>query len=316
MEGESSLSPLRVVRAALLSNLVIALIKFIAASATGSTALLAEGFHSVADGANQGLLLVGIKLSRRPPDPEHPFGHGKERYFWAFVVSVFIFIIGAFFSVFEGIHKVLSPAPLAHTRWGYLVLLASGICEFCSWRVAYSELRPFIKRWGLFRTLKDSKSPGVFIAFLEDSAAMMGLLLAFMGILLTELTGRSLFDGLASISIGILLGLIAFFVSYETKSLLIGEAVSPEELDKLREAILRVPEVQEVIDILTMHLGPDDVLVNLNVNFADGLTTDQVEEAIDKVEKAIQEALPSVKRIFVEAESIRKPIRREFTEIP
>lgn len=306
MEGDSTQSSLRVIKLALFANLSIALIKFVTSFITGSTALLAEAVHSLADGANQGFLLVGIRLSRRPPDPEHPFGHSKERYFWAFVVSIFIFIVGAFFSVYEGIHKIKDPTPLERTFWGYAVILSAAFFESLALRAAYANLKPHIKSKGLFCALRESKTPGIFIAFLEDSAALLGLALAFLGLLLTQLTGNPVFDGLASVAIGVLLGFIALFISSETKSLLIGEAVSREELERIREAIRAVPEVQEVIDVLTMHLGPDDVLVNLNVNFVDGLTTDQVEEAIDKVEKAVQEVLPSVKKIFVEAESLRR----------
>ncbi|RLA94713.1 MAG: cation transporter, partial [Deltaproteobacteria bacterium] len=154
--------------------------------------------------------------------------------------------------------------------------------------------------------IRESKAPAIFIVFLEDTSAMMGLFIAFWGILLSNLLDSPLFDGVASVIIGALLAAVALLVSYETRSLLIGEGISREDLQKIRRAIASVPEVQEVMEILTMHLAPDDVLVNLNINFADGLTTDQVEEAIDKVERAVQQALPSVKRIFVEAESLKK----------
>lgn len=306
MEGDSAQSSLRVIRLALFANLAIALIKFATAYITDSSALLAEAVHSLADGANQGLLLVGIKLSRRPPDPEHPFGHGKERYFWAFVVSLFIFVLGGVVSVYEGIHRMKDLTPLSRTLWGYGVILSAAFFESLALRAAFANMKPSIRRKGLFWALRESKTPGIFIAFLEDSAALLGLFLAFLGLLLTQITGNPVFDGLASVAIGVLLGFIALFISFETKSLLIGEAVSQEELERIKKAIKSVPEVQEVIDVLTMHLGPDDVLVNLNINFVDGLTTDQVEEAIDKVEKAVQEVVPSVKRIFVEAESPRR----------
>ncbi len=306
MEGESAAGCQRVVRAAFLANFLIAVTKFAVAVLTGSTALLAEGFHSLADTANQLFLLLGLKLSRRPPDQKHPFGYGKEGYFWAFVVSISILVVGATFSIYEGIAKILRPTSLSHEEWAYLVLFLSGMFEFYAWRMALGELRPLIKKQGVFGAIRESKAPATFIVFLEDTSAMIGLLMAFVGILLSNLLERPIFDGIASVAIGGLLAVVALVVSYETRSLLIGEAISPEELKRLREAIAKVPEVQEVMDVLTMHLAPDDVLVNLNINFADDLTTDQVEEAIDRVERAVQQALPSVKRIFVEAESLRK----------
>lgn len=306
MEGESSIGSRRVAQAAFLANSLIAILKFTVAVLTGSTALLAEGFHSLADTANQLFLLIGLRLSSRPPDLKHPFGYGKEGYFWAFVVSISILVVGATFSIHEGVQKVLQPTPLAHEGWAYLVLLLSGSFEFYAWRAALKELRPSIKKQGVLGAIRESKAPAIFIVFLEDTSAMIGLFIAFWGILLSNLLDNPLFDGVASVIIGALLAAVALLVSYETRSLLIGEGISKEDLQKVRKAIASVPEVQEVMDILTMHLAPDDVLVNLNINFADGLTTDQVEEAIDKVERAVQQALPSVKRIFVEAESLKK----------
>ncbi|RLA81769.1 MAG: cation transporter [Deltaproteobacteria bacterium] len=306
MDPDSSVNPKRVVVAALVGDAIITLMKFGIAFYINSTALLAEGFHSLADTANQVLLLLGLSLSSRPADSSHPFGYGKEAYFWAFVVSVSILTIGATFSVYEGIDKILHLEPLRHHGWGYLIIALSFVFESYSWWLAYRSLRGALVKKGFFRTIRESKSPATFIVFLEDSAAMIGLLVAFGGILLAKVLQNPLFDGVASIAIGILLALVALFVSRETRSLLIGEAVSREDLNKIKEAISSVPEVKEVMEILTMHLAPDDILVNLNINFVDDLTTDQVEEAIDKVERAIQKALPSVRKIFVEAESLRR----------
>ncbi len=306
MEEDPSRTDSKVVTVALLSNLAVSCCKFLVAYLTGSSALLAEGFHSLADSSNQLALLCGAKLSKRPPDKEHPFGHGKDRYVWAFVASILIFVIGALFSVLEGLEKLQTPVGLFRTELAYLVIGVSAFFEAFSFKTAFSALKPFIKGRGVIRALKESKSPGVFVTFLEDSAALFGLGLAFIGVLLTDLTGSPAFDGLASISIGGLLGVIALFISYETRSLIIGEGLSQEELAQLKRAILKVPEVKEVLEILTMHLGPDEVLVNVSVNFVDGLDTDRLEEAIDKVKKAIEETLPSVKKVFVEAESLPK----------
>jgi len=303
---ESQSRSSHVVKIALLTNVIIVLMKTGAAIFTGSSALLAEAFHSAADTSNEVLLILGMKLSRRPPDREHPFGYGKEGYFWGFVVSILIFGIGAGLSVFEGIQKILRPHPLSHIWAGYLVLGVSALCDFLSWRVAFKEFMPLIKRLGFFGAIKKSKTPAIFIVLLEDTAGLLGVILAFLALSLSQIFENVVFDGLGSIGIGVLLGFVAFLVSRETKSLLIGEAVSEDDLQKIREAIKRVPEVQEVLELLTMHLGPDEVLVNVNVNFVDGLNTDQVEEAIDKVEKAIRSVLPVVKQVFVEAESLRR----------
>jgi cation diffusion facilitator family transporter len=296
----------RAVIAALAANILIALMKFTVAVFINSSALLAEGFHSLADTSNQALLLLGLKLSTRPPDRSHPFGYGKERYFWAFVVSISIFIMGSAFSIHEGIVKIIHPDPLKHQGWGYLVILLSSLFDGYSWRIAFQALKGTIKRRGVFRTIRESKAPAIFIIFLEDSAALFGLSIALGGILLASITENPVFDGAASIIIGIILALVALVLFYETKSLLIGEGVSETDLRKIRSCIATVPEVKEVVNILTMHLGPDDILVNLDINFVDDLSTDQIEEAIDRVEQAIQEHLPAVKKIFVEAESLKK----------
>jgi cation diffusion facilitator family transporter len=309
MDSTPAVKTKRAVTVALTANMLIALMKFTVAIFINSSALLAEGFHSLADTSNQAFLLLGIKLSTRPPDRRHPFGYGKERYFWAFVVSISIFIIGAVFSVHEGITKVLHPEPLHNPSWGYLVIALSFLFDGYSWRIAFRALKATIKRRGVFRTIRESKVPAIFIIFLEDSAAIFGLSIALGGILLASLTSNPVFDGAASIIIGVILALVALVLFYETKSLLIGEGVSEADLRKIRTGIATVPEVKEVVNLLTMHLGPEDILVNLDINFVDDLSTDQVEEAIDKVERAIQAQLPAVKKIFVEAESLKKTVK-------
>ena len=306
MDPAPTIKTKRAVIAALTANILIALMKFAVAIFINSSALLAEGFHSLADTTNQAFLLLGIRLSNRPADRRHPFGYGKERYFWAFVVSISIFIIGAVFSVHEGITKILHPEPLRNQWWGYLVIALSAVFDGYSWSIAFRALKGTFKRRGVFRTIRESKIPAIFIIFLEDSAALFGLSIALGGIILASLTANPVFDGAASIIIGVILALVALVLFYETKSLLIGEGVSETDLRKIRTGIATVPEVKEVVNILTMHLGPEDILVNLDINFVDDLSTDQVEEAIDKVERAIQEQLPAVKKIFVEPESIKK----------
>jgi divalent metal cation (Fe/Co/Zn/Cd) transporter len=194
-----------------------------------------------------------------------------------------------------------------------VVISLSFLFDGYSWSIAFRALKGTIKRRGVFRTIRESKVPAIFIIFLEDSAAIFGLSIALAGILLASLTSNPVFDGLASIVIGIILALVAFLLFYETKSLLIGEGVSETDLRKIRAGIATVPEVKEVVNLLTMHLGPEEILVNLDINFVDDLSTDQVEEAIDKVERAIQEQLPAVKKIFVEAESLKKTPKRRKT---
>jgi cation diffusion facilitator family transporter len=299
----------RAVLIALAANIVIALMKFLVAVFINSAALLAEGFHSLADTSNQAFLLLGIRLSAKPADRAHPFGHGKERYVWAFVVSLSIFIIGAVLSIHEGITKIIHPEPLRTPGWGYLVLALSFFFDSYSWRIAFRELRGQIKKQGFLQSFRASKAPALFIIFLEDSAAIFGLAVALSGILLSALTGEPVFDGAASVIIGMILTLVAVFLFYETKSLLIGEGVSGTDLRKIKAAIATVPEVKEIVDILTMHLGPEDILVNLDINFANGLSTDEVEQAIDRVEQAIRKEVPAVKKIFVEAESRKRRIR-------
>jgi cation diffusion facilitator family transporter len=316
MDSIPAVKTKRAVIVALTANILIALMKFAVAIFINSSALLAEGFHSLADTTNQAFLLLGIKLSTRPPDRSHPFGYSMERYFWAFVVSISIFIIGAVFSIHEGITKILHPEPLKNQGWGYLVIALSFFLDGYSWRIAFRTLKGTIRRRGIFKTIRESKIPAIFIIFLEDSAAIFGLSIALAGILLTSLTANPVFDGAASIIIGVILALVAFVLFYETKSLLIGEGVSETDLRKIKTGIATVPEVKEVVNILTMHLGPEDILVNLDINFEDDLSTDQVEEAIDKVERAIQEQLPAVKKIFVEPESIKRiPPRRKKKRI-
>jgi cation diffusion facilitator family transporter len=289
--------------AALMGNGAIAITKFVMASVSGSTAMLAEALHSLADTGNQGLLLVGIRLARRPPDVEHPFGHGKERFFWAFVVAMTMFIVGSVVSIWQGVSRVISPHEIEHATLSYVVLGISALFEAYPWSVAFRQLRGSFRTKGLLRTIRESKSASLVTVFLEDTAAMIGLAIAASGILVSQITGNTLFDGVASILIGIMLFLVASLLAYETKSLLIGESVLPEDYDSIRRAVLTVPQVDRILELLTMHLGPDDVLVNINVLFKDDLTTDDLERAVDEIERAIRAVLPAAKRIFIEPDT-------------
>jgi cation diffusion facilitator family transporter len=296
----------KVVIAALIANFLIAVSKFAAAAVSGSIAMLAEAFHSVADTGNQVLLLVGFKASKRPADDLHPFGYGMETYFWTFVVGVSMFTIGAAVSIYEGIQRLVHPHELGSMTISYVVLSLGILFEGTSWVIAVRELRKKLGTRTLWQEIKQTKSPALVVVFLEDSAALIGLTIALVGVFIADMTGNPLFDGIASIAIGLLLALVAFIVSYESKSLLLGEGLGKENLKKVRDAIQSVPEVTNCYQLLTMYLSPENVLVNCQVNLIDGLDTDGVEEVIDRIEQAIQKALPWVGQIFVEIEDLKK----------
>lgn len=289
--------------AALLGNLMICISKFIVAILSGSIAMLAEAFHSLADTGNQILLLVGRRLARRPADDLHPFGYGRERYFWPFVVAVSMFTVGAAVSINQGIGRIRSPHEISGLTATYVVLGLSMVFELFSWMVAFKGLRKEFKGESILRVIKHTKAPALIIVFLEDSAAMLGLIIAFVGILIAHYTGDSRFDGIASIIIGVILAFVAFVISYEIKSLLIGEGVSKKDYCKLHQAILAQPVVVAVVELLTMYLSPDEILVNCRINLVDCLETDGVEEALDKLENVIRENLPKAGRVFLEADS-------------
>jgi cation diffusion facilitator family transporter len=295
-----------VVIIALLANLAIAASKLIAALITGSSAMLAETAHTFADTGNQLTLLLGLRLAQRPPDPQHPFGYGKERYFWPFMASISMFIIGGSFSVFRGIERILSPHELQDIRLNYVVLGVSAIFDGTSFSLAFMSLRQQLLKLGLWKAIRVTKDPILFSVFFEDSAGLLGLALAFIGLFLYQLTGIVIFDSLASVFIGLLLGAVALLLGYESRSLLLGEAASPETRQKIVDAVRRVPEVVDVAELLTMHMAPDDILVNMDLNLKGGLTTAHVEETIDRIEDEIRKTVPQARRIFIECETLRR----------
>ncbi|MCM8811523.1 MAG: cation diffusion facilitator family transporter [Candidatus Omnitrophica bacterium] len=302
---------LRVILSALVADVVVAVTKFIAAGLSGSAAMFAEALHSLADSVNQVLLLVGHSRASRPPDEAHPFGYGKERFFWPFVVSVVIFSIGAVFSFIRGFQQVVSPHPLERFDLNYAILAGAFVLDGAAWVIAWQELHRAGQRGrSVFKLLKESKMVSVVTVFLEDAAAVIGVLIAAAGIAWAQFTKSWMLDGAASILIGFLLLMISWFIAVETKSLLIGESASKEHIGKIKQAIACIPEVEGVLDLLTMHLGPEQILVNLDLQFRDGLTTDEIETAIDHIERRIHEAVPEVYKIFVEAESVKKAIHR------
>jgi cation diffusion facilitator family transporter len=282
------------------ANVLIAVTKFVAAGFTGSSAMLSEGIHSVVDTGNQVLLLLGMSRSRKPPDETHPFGHGKELYFWSLIVAVALFGIGGGMSIYEGIGHLRNPHPLEDPRWGYGVLGACFLFEGVSWIVAFRALRTKVSRHGFWRAVHRSKDPSVITVLFEDSAALAGLVIAFAGLFLSHHFQRPAFDGLASIAIGLLLAVVALFLAYESKGLLVGESAQPEVVQSIRELASAVPAIEKVRTLLTMHLGPEEVLLNLEVDMKPGLSVGDAAEAIRRLEQDIRARHPEIQRIFVE----------------
>lgn len=294
------------VYAAIAGNLAIAITKFVAAALTGSSAMLSEGIHSVVDTGNGLLLLLGIRLSRRPPDANHPFGHGKELYFWTFIVAILIFAVGGGMSIYEGVVHLRHPEPVASPVWNYVVLGIAVVFEGLTWAVAYREFRRSSGAGSLWRAVHVSKDPTTFTVLFEDSAALLGLLVAFLGVFLSHQLGNPYFDGAASIVIGVILGVVAMLLAYESRGLLVGEAADDELIASVRGLAQADPAVEGVAPPLTMHLGPHEILLNLDIQFRGGLAAAEIEVAVDRLEKEIRARHPWVKRIFIEAESLTR----------
>jgi len=298
--GESNL----VVVAALLANLLIAVAKFIAAFFTRSSAMLAEAFHSLADTVNQLFLLIGVKLSTRPADRAHPFGYAKERYFWAFIVAVSIFTMGAAVSIYEGVKRMIHfddpEHALRHPWWGLGVLGLGLALESVSWAIAVREF--FLRKGGrpFGEAIRDARDPIIITVLFEDTAAIFGLITALAGLSLSWATGNMLFDGAASLLVGLVLAGVAYFLARETKDLLLGESVKAGDDLRIQQIIQRNQQVERLLVQRTMHLGPDDVLAVFKIEFINGLSTEDIEAAIDEVESDLRQALPYLKRIWIE----------------
>jgi cation diffusion facilitator family transporter len=297
---------IRVVAVGTSANLAIAILKFTGAGFSGSSTMFAEGFHSLADTCNQLFILLGLSLSRRAATSRHPFGFGKERYFWTFVVALSVFFLGAAFSIYEGFQKVLHPHPLESLNWVFGILFVSLVFEGYAGYIGITEYRHTFGNRPFFKTARETKDLGLIALIIEDTLAGAGILLAILGIGLTLWTGIDAIDGITSILIGLLLAAVAYFLAAESKGLLIGEGASEEDMRKIRTAVVSVPQVQEALELLTLHMGPEDLLVNLNLKFSPGLSTEELERTIDAVETAIRAAVPTARRIFIEAESLRQ----------
>ena len=292
--------------AAIAGNLAIAATKFAAAAFTGSSAMLSEGIHSLVDTGNGGLLLLGVRKSKKPPDAAHPFGHGKELYFWSLIVAILIFALGGGMSVYEGVTHLANPHHNQDPTWNYVVLGMAIIFESVSFYFAFKAFRKEMGRQGVLQTIHASKDPTTFTILFEDSAALLGLLVAFVGIFLGHTLNNPYLDGVASIAIGVILGVVAGFLAYESKGLLIGEGVDQQTLNSIRKIAREDPAVVKVRKALTMHFGPHDVLLTLDIQFQEKLTAAEISAVVDHLEKKIRDQHPEIKHIFIEAKSLIK----------
>jgi cation diffusion facilitator family transporter len=300
-----------VIYAAIAANLGIAVAKFVAAAFTGSSAMLSEGIHSAVDSGNGILLLHGVKRASRPADDRHPFGYGKELYFWSLVVAILIFALGGGISIYEGIKHLEHPEPIANPTINYIVLAIATVFECFASYLAVKELNQVRGEKSMWQAVRESKDPTVVTVLFEDSAALAGILVAFIGVFLGSTFGWTWADGTASIVIGVILTGVAFFLASETKGLLIGEGANREILDSIRKLVASDQNIEAMERPLTMYFGPHDGLLAMNVEFKRGLTPKQTEETVDRIENAIRTAHPDIKHIYIEADSLKKAVQGE-----
>ncbi len=293
----------KVIIAALLGNSLISITKFIAASITGSSAMLSEGIHSLVDTGNQILLLYGLKRAAKPADEEFPFGHGKEIYFWSFVVAILIFAAGSGISIYEGVHHITHPSELHDPTINYIVLSLAILFESAAFFIAIKEFDKVRGKLSYIKAVHSGKDPSLFVVLFEDFAALIGLLVAMIGIFISQLTNDPLWDGLASIVIGIILGLTAAWLAYETKSLLIGEGADPKIVKGIKEIAAKHNDINKINEVLTLHMGPEFILVNISIDFNNDLKTGKVEKIIQEITKDIKSTYPFAKKVFIEAEA-------------
>jgi cation diffusion facilitator family transporter len=284
---------------ALLANLGIAVSKFIAAAITGSSAMLTEGVHSVVDCTNQLLLMWGRRAAKRPPDMLHPFGYGRELYFWSFVVAVLVFALGAGVSIYEGIIHIANPEHAGSPIVAYIVLLIAFLLDGWSTWEAFVEFREAKGTLSWFQAIRQSKDPAGFIVLLENGAAMAGIVVAAVGLAIAQYTADPFYDGAASIVIGVILGFTAFLLAYESKGLLIGEAADPVLVENLHDLACAKDGVVGVGYILTVHSSPDQVTVMMNVDFRDTMLARDVERIVCEIENEARERWPIVRKLFI-----------------
>jgi cation diffusion facilitator family transporter len=296
----------KAVVAAFFANLGIAIAKFIGFLFTGSSSMLAESVHSVADTGNQALLLLGARRARRPSTAEHAFGHGRERYFWAFVVALVLFIGGAAFAIYEGIEKIRHPHELESAGWAIGILAVAIVLEIGSFRVAIREANHVRAGKGWVRFVRTSRTPELPVVLLEDLGALVGLVLALLGVVLTVVTDEPVFDGIGTLCIGVLLAVIAVTLAAEMKSLLIGESALPEDEAAISAALCAAPEVRSLIHLRTQHIGPEELLVAAKLEFAPHLDVAELAGAVDAAEARVRARVPFARLMFLEPD-LRRP---------
>jgi cation diffusion facilitator family transporter len=296
----------KVIYVALAANAVIATAKFIAAAITGSSAMFSEGIHTSVDTGNQLMLLLGLKKAKQPADKNHPFGYGKEIYFWCFIVAIMVFAIGAGISIYEGIHSVMDPHPIENVLISYGVLGFGILLTGVAWYFAWKEFKHIKGNRGLFEAVHKEKNPTTFVVLFEDSAALLGLFVAIAGIGLSQWTGNPIFDGIASICIGVILGSTAAWLAYETKGLLIGESAQTPTVQGINTLAQKLDAIKNVNEVLTMHVGPEYILVTITADFDNKLNAGAIEQSVAGLTKDIKAKYPRVKRVFIEAEALAK----------
>jgi cation diffusion facilitator family transporter len=306
----------KVIYAAIGANLAIAVTKFIAAALTGSSAMLSEGVHSLVDMGNGGLMLLGVRRSEKAADAAHPFGYGKELYFWTLIVAIVIFALGGGVSIYEGIMHLRHPVPMEHAVWNYAVLALALVFESYSFWVAYVAFQREKGEQSIWRSIQSSKDPTTYAVLFEDSAALLGLVVALVGVFSAHQFENLYFDGGASVIIGIILAVVAVLLAYESKGLLVGEPVDPETLENIKRLAESDPRVEQVKNALTMYFGPRTILLAMDLQFCNDLSAAEVEESIDRLEEIIRRHYPDIKHIFVESESIAPRQQRKAAPWP
>ncbi|BDU16418.1 cation diffusion facilitator family transporter [Lysobacter auxotrophicus] len=301
-----------VVVAALLGNAAVAATKFVAAAFTGSSAMLSEGVHSLVDTSNQVLMLHGIRRAARPPDPSHPFGYGRELYFWAFIVALMVFALGSGISFYEGVSHLRHPREMANPLVNYIVLGASLLFEGVTWFIALRSFHAAKGRRGWIQAFRDSKDASTFTVLFEDTAAMLGLLIALAGITATQLTGDPRYDGYASLGIGVVLAVTAILLARETKGLLLGELATRQVVQDILRIAGSDPDVRCANGVLTQQLGPESIIAALSADFHDALTTPQIEACVMRIERAVQQTHPDVTALFVKPQTAETWAKRRL----
>jgi len=297
----------RAITAAFLANAGIAIAKFIGFVFTGASSLLAESIHSVADAGNQALLLLGGRLARRRADDQYQFGFGRERYFWSFVVALVLFSLGSLFALYEGFEKIRHPHPIDSPIWAFGILGVAIVLESISFRVAIRESRPLKGKATWWRFIKRSRVPELPVVLLEDLGALLGLMFAFTAVAIAVVFDAPVWDGIGTLAIGVLLGVIAIVLAIEMRSLLLGESATPAHRRRIEEAILATPGVTRIIHLRTQHLGPEEILVGVKVAFDRNLDTEGLATAINTAEERVRREVPQVSPMYIEPDLYATP---------